>query len=175
MIAISKYGNQNDNIPSIENDVKNFMELFKTELNYTFVRIPLQNTKKTDLLSFLQTAISDFSLHDNKYKYDGLILIVCGHGYDGLVVSCDKKLLSIDWIISFACDKMIGLRDLPKIFIIDTCRTKCDQLKMQYKSLCSLNQMLQDVKKELRSINNGEFYCVESQDTTYYDIIFNRK
>ncbi|ETO03031.1 hypothetical protein RFI_34379, partial [Reticulomyxa filosa] len=40
----------------------------------------------------------------------------------------------------------------------------------KYKSGYPFKQMLNDVRQEIRKSNNGEWYCVETQDTTSYDM-----
>ncbi|ETN98478.1 hypothetical protein RFI_39018 [Reticulomyxa filosa] len=41
----------------------------------------------------------------------------------------------------------------------------------RFKDNCSLHQMIHQVRNNIRKKNNGEWYCVEVQDTTLYDII----
>ncbi|ETO10778.1 hypothetical protein RFI_26599 [Reticulomyxa filosa] len=45
----------------------------------------------------------------------------------------------------------------------------------KYKSGYPFKQMLQDIRTEIRKSKSGEWYCVESQDTTDYDIIFQQR
>ncbi|ETO00224.1 hypothetical protein RFI_37223, partial [Reticulomyxa filosa] len=63
---------------------------------------------------------------ENIKKYDGLIVIICGHGDDGnMLVASDGSSLSIDEMRkTFNCNKMDSFKDFPKIFIIDVCRGK---------------------------------------------------
>ncbi|ETO07859.1 hypothetical protein RFI_29531, partial [Reticulomyxa filosa] len=44
-----------------------------------------------------------------------------------------------------------------------------------YKSGCFLHQMLQEIKRDVTKKTGGAYYCVESQDTTAYDIIFQQR
>ncbi|ETO16964.1 hypothetical protein RFI_20374, partial [Reticulomyxa filosa] len=48
-------------------------------------------------------------------------------------------------------------------------------IKSKYKSGYSLRQMLINIRQDIRKSKNGEWYCVESQDTTDYDIIFQQR
>ncbi|ETN98842.1 subfamily C14A unassigned peptidase (C14 family), partial [Reticulomyxa filosa] len=63
-------------------------------------------------------------LHKNTNKYDGLIIIICGHGRKGnMLVTSDGNSLSIDKIRkTFNCHEMESFKDFPKIFIVDVCR-----------------------------------------------------
>ncbi|ETO33979.1 hypothetical protein RFI_03116, partial [Reticulomyxa filosa] len=47
-----------------------------------------------------------------------------------------------------------------------------DIIISKYKLGYPFKQMLQDVRNDIRKNKSGEWYCVESQDTTDYDIIF---
>ncbi|ETO10739.1 hypothetical protein RFI_26638 [Reticulomyxa filosa] len=227
MIGISKYVDNTKwpNIPNVKKkDVKNFKKLFEQELNYEFVCNQPQQMTKKDIQSFLARLISNYELHNNTHKYDGLIMIICGHGENGnMLVTSDGKSLSIDEIReSFNCDKMESFKDFPKIFIIDMCRGKntptahmtttmrgkkedmqslghnddgflmiwsttqghqigdfsllsnCMKsvVMSKYKSGYPFKQMLNDVRQEIRRSKNGEWYCVETQDTTSYDMVF---
>ncbi|ETO00948.1 hypothetical protein RFI_36492, partial [Reticulomyxa filosa] len=62
--------------------------------------------------------------HENIKKYDGLIVIICGHGEDGnMLVSSDGSCLSINEMrTTFNCNKMDSFKYFPKIFIVDVCR-----------------------------------------------------
>ncbi|ETO34317.1 hypothetical protein RFI_02778, partial [Reticulomyxa filosa] len=230
MIAISKYTDKKkyDDLSNVKDeDVKNFKQLFEQELNYTFVTNESPQMTEKDVRSFLTKFTAKYKLHDNTHKYDGLIMIICGHGENGnMLVTSDGKSLSIDGIReSFGCDILESFNDLPKIFIIDVCRgkniptaqattrtrgktqkkgnvqslghsgdgfltiwstisgyqvadfsllSKCMKSVVisKYKSGCPFKQILDDVRRETRKSKNGEWYCVEAQDTTSYDIVF---
>ncbi|ETO24977.1 hypothetical protein RFI_12164 [Reticulomyxa filosa] len=47
-----------------------------------------------------------------------------------------------------------------------------DVVSEAYKKNCSLNQILHQIRDRVRKSKMGEWYCVESQDTTAYDIFF---
>ncbi|ETO07888.1 hypothetical protein RFI_29501 [Reticulomyxa filosa] len=232
MIAISEYNDDTKlkNLRNVkEKDISNFKQLFKQELNYEFVCNESSKMTKQDVQEFMDQLIINFKLRRNANNFDGLIMIICGHGDDGNVfITSDGKLVSIDKIrASFNCHEMESLKDFPKIFIIDACRgqnipksheivtrgnentnknisiyghnddefltiwstTKgfkvCDLSLLsksmkdviisKYKFGYPFKQMLQDVRDEIRKSKSGEWYCVESQDTTSYDIIFTAK
>ncbi|ETO32789.1 hypothetical protein RFI_04328, partial [Reticulomyxa filosa] len=206
----------------------NFKQLFEQELNYTFVTNESPQMTEKDVRSFLTKFTAKYKLHDNTHKYDGLIMIICGHGENGnMLVTSDEKSLSIDEIYeSLGCDILESFKDLPKIFIMDLCRgentptinttmrgkteekknmnlhgdnyseflfiwsttqryeiadfsllSKCMKRVMisKYKSGYPFKQILDDVRREIRKSKNGEWYCMETQDTASYDIIFARK
>ncbi|ETN99302.1 hypothetical protein RFI_38179, partial [Reticulomyxa filosa] len=50
-----------------------------------------------------------------------------------------------------------------------------DVIKSKYKSGYPLKKMLDDIRQNIREKPHGEWYCVESQDTTDYDIIFQQR
>ncbi|ETO32440.1 hypothetical protein RFI_04677, partial [Reticulomyxa filosa] len=118
MIAISEYTDKKKygDLSNVKDeDVNNFKQLFEQELNYTFVVNESPQMTKKEVRSFLTKFIAKYKLHANTRKYDGLIMIICGHGEKGnMLVTSDGKSLSIDEIRE--------LFDLPKIFIIDVCR-----------------------------------------------------
>ncbi|ETO11794.1 hypothetical protein RFI_25582 [Reticulomyxa filosa] len=45
-------------------------------------------------------------------------------------------------------------------------------ISAMYKNGYSLHQMLKEIRDDIRKSKSGEWYCIESQDTTAYDIIF---
>ncbi|ETO07241.1 caspase-8, partial [Reticulomyxa filosa] len=127
MIGISEYTDNTKyhNLSNVKDeDIKNFKELFEQELNYEFVCNQSPQMTKKDVQSFLAKLVANYDLHDNTHKYDGLIMIICGHGENGnMLMTSDGKSLSIDEIRAlFNCDKMESFKDFPKIFIIDMCR-----------------------------------------------------
>ncbi|ETO36336.1 hypothetical protein RFI_00725 [Reticulomyxa filosa] len=229
MIGISEYIYTTEwpNIPNVKKkDVKNFKKLFEQELNYQFVCNQSPQMTKKDVQVFMDRLFVDFELRTNAKQYDGLIMIICGHGKNGnMLVTSDGKSLSIDEIrASFNCDKMESFKNFPKIFIIDVCRgeniptsqtmamrgkvekkedirllghnddgflmiwstTQGYQIgdfsllsssmksvvKSKYKSGYPFKQMFDDIRQEIRKRSSGEWYCIETQDTTSYDMIF---
>ncbi|ETO25430.1 hypothetical protein RFI_11707 [Reticulomyxa filosa] len=225
MIGISEYNDNKvwPNLSSVkEDDIKNFEQLFKQELNYTFVYNSSPKMTKQDVQEFMDGVIIDHGLRKNTKKYDGLILIICGHGNqkdqgDALITSDGKNFPIDEFRNSFNCSQMQSFEDFPKIFIIDICRNKSDSepqkpatrgkkglhkddgffiiwsttkgnetvdlslfsetmnniITSTYKSGYTLIQMLRDIRKELS--NKNDYYCVENQDTTNYDIVFQQR
>ncbi|ETO34985.1 hypothetical protein RFI_02089 [Reticulomyxa filosa] len=57
--------------------------------------------------------------------------------------------------------------------LLSNCMTRV--VKSKYKSGYPLKKMLDNIKQDIRENRNGEWYCVESQDTTDYDIIFQQR
>ncbi|ETO20137.1 hypothetical protein RFI_17079 [Reticulomyxa filosa] len=86
MIAINEYMDNKtlSNLPNVkEKDVINFSQLFGQKLNYDVVCNPSPKMTKQDVQSFLAKLIVNYELHENTRKYDGLIVIICGHGENG--------------------------------------------------------------------------------------------
>ncbi|ETO22535.1 caspase-3 [Reticulomyxa filosa] len=225
IIAISEYGNNEwKNLKNVkEKDIQNFKQLFGQELNYEIVCTPSSKMTKSDVDEFMDQIKISFKLRTNNNKYDGLIVIICGHGDSGnMLVASDGKYVSIDKIrSSFNCHEMESFKDFPKIFIIDICRgeniPKAHEIAMRgneisyghnddgfliiwsttkghrvadlslfsecmkntvttkYKNSYPFKQMLHDIRTEIRKKKCSEWYCVESQDTTDYDIIFKQR
>ncbi|ETO12015.1 hypothetical protein RFI_25362, partial [Reticulomyxa filosa] len=57
--------------------------------------------------------------------------------------------------------------------LFSNCMTKI--VKSKYKNGYPLKKMLDNIRQDIRESKNGEWYCVESQDTTDYDIIFQQR
>ncbi|ETN98471.1 hypothetical protein RFI_39025, partial [Reticulomyxa filosa] len=81
---------------------------------------------KDEIDEFIDKVKINFKLRKNTNEYDGVIIIICGHGDNGnMLVASDGKHVSIDEMrMSFNCYKMEAFKDLPKIFIIDACRSE---------------------------------------------------
>ncbi|ETO04845.1 hypothetical protein RFI_32551 [Reticulomyxa filosa] len=231
MIGISEYTNNKNwcNLPGVKEDnTENFKQLFEQELNYTFVCNPSPSMTKEDVQDFMDRVIIDHGLRKNTKKYDGLIMIICGHGDQGdegdegdegdvLVTSDGGSIPIAEFRDPFNCKRMRSFEDFPKIFIIDVCRSKSNPESQKpattekgklhkddgflviwsttkgntvadlsllseymknivtstYKSGHPFKQALQDIRTEIR--NKNDFYCVESQDTTNYDIVFEQR
>ncbi|ETO02501.1 hypothetical protein RFI_34929, partial [Reticulomyxa filosa] len=218
MIAISEYCDNKMlcNLPNVrEKDVKNFREVFKQELNYEFVCNEEFKMNKEDIDEFLENVIVNHKLYKNKRNYDALIITILGHGEGDALVTSDGEHVPVDEIRSlFNCNKMESLKDCPKIFIIDICRTPqvsnfirttkqnnmydkygfltilsttsgyqiaalslfSEDIKRtiisRYKMDYPLTQILKEIRANTMKKSDG-WYCVESQDTTDYDIFGN--
>ncbi|ETN98091.1 hypothetical protein RFI_39426, partial [Reticulomyxa filosa] len=86
LIAISEYDDNNKwkNLKNVkEKDIKNFKQLFKQELDYEMVCNPSPKMTKDDVDEFIEQVKFNFKLRKNTSKYDGIIIIVCGHGENG--------------------------------------------------------------------------------------------
>ncbi|ETO04855.1 hypothetical protein RFI_32541 [Reticulomyxa filosa] len=127
MIAISEY-NEGLEWKSLKNvkdkDIANFKKLFEEELKYDFVCNDTPNMTQEDVKDYIESTILSKRLRKNINKYDGLIIIICGHGNDeNVLVTSEGKTVSIDKIhVTFDSHEMPSLKDCPKIFIIDACR-----------------------------------------------------
>ncbi|ETO02493.1 hypothetical protein RFI_34937, partial [Reticulomyxa filosa] len=229
MITISEYIDNTKwpNIPNLKKkNARNYQQIFREELNYQFMSNKHPKMQKRSVQSFLAKFAAKYKLHDSSHEYDGLIIIICGHGENGnMLVASDGKSLSIDEIYeSLGCDILESFKGLPKIFIIDlhrgentsainttTMRGKTEEKKdmklhgdnyneflfiwlttqryeiadfsllskcmksviiSKYKSGYPFKQMLDDVRQEIRKSKNGEWYCMETQDTASYDMVF---
>src|SRR5690349_11850743 len=100
MIAINEYNIEPwSNLDNVKKkDIPNFRDLFEKEFNYTFVSNPSGMMKNDDLIDFIDEIIVKYKLRKEK-KYDGIIVIICGHGAEGnKLVTSDSKLISISEI-----------------------------------------------------------------------------
>ncbi|ETO25447.1 hypothetical protein RFI_11690, partial [Reticulomyxa filosa] len=226
MVAISEYTEDTmwRDLPNVQKeDSKNFEQLFKQELNYEMECNPHPSMTRQEIQDFIDQTIHKHDLVKNTKKYDGLIMIFCGHGeYENMFIASDGKRLSIDKIrSSLNCNEMESFKDIPKIFIIDVCRGEniprahkvatrgkevryghCDDgfliiwsttkgyrvadlsllsksmkniVTSKYKNGQPFKQILQEIRTHIRNNKSSEWYCVESQDTTDYDIIFQQR
>ncbi|ETO07771.1 hypothetical protein RFI_29619, partial [Reticulomyxa filosa] len=119
MIAISEYneGLEWESLKNVKDkDITNFKKLFEEELKYDFVCNDTPNMTQEDVKDYTESTIINKKLRKNINKYDGLIIIICGHGDDGnVLVTSEGKTVSIDEI-------HVSFDNCPKIFIIDACR-----------------------------------------------------
>ncbi|ETO24978.1 hypothetical protein RFI_12165 [Reticulomyxa filosa] len=127
MVGISEYS-ESGGWPSLKNvkdkDIKNFKDLFEKELKFTFVCNDSEKMTQEDVKDFVEGTIISHKLRKNANNYDGLIMVICGHGDDGnVLVTSEGKSVSIDEIRNaFNCHRMKSFQEFPKIFIVDACR-----------------------------------------------------
>ncbi|ETO32574.1 hypothetical protein RFI_04543 [Reticulomyxa filosa] len=98
-------------------DVKNFKQLFEKKLNYQFLCNLSPKMTKIDLQAFMDRLFVDFEIRTNEKKYDGLIIIICGHREnENRSVTSDGKNVPVDDIIkSFDCEKIESFKDSKNI------------------------------------------------------------
>ncbi|ETO19696.1 hypothetical protein RFI_17534 [Reticulomyxa filosa] len=124
LIAISEYDNNNKwkNLKNVkEKDITNFKQLFEQEMNYEMVCNPSPKMTKDDVDEFIEQTKFNFKLRKNTSQYDGLIIIICGHGEDGnmLVASDGKYIFQKFLLLILAAEKM--LQNLTKL--------QCEEMK----------------------------------------------
>ncbi|ETO33981.1 hypothetical protein RFI_03115, partial [Reticulomyxa filosa] len=79
MIAISEYIDDTKwpNIPNLKKkNARNYQQIFREELNYQFMSNKHPKMQKRSVQSFLAKFAAN-------HEYDGLIIIICGHGENG--------------------------------------------------------------------------------------------
>ena len=138
---------------SVDKDVDNLRQLF-TILNYDI--IPQIQTDKIkdhwtekEIIAFLKDDIPHQLLDDkNELKYDGLIVCITGHGIDKNIITSDWKAIQKSVIHRIISVNNPKLRDIPRIFLIDTCdgdgERKNDQFKGHFKF--ELMRVVEDAK-----------------------------
>jgi len=126
IIGISKYKKAPyKNLPNIETvDVPNFKKAFQDQLRYK-IEVSKNEMTKPGLLQFVRRVKEKYKLITNFSRYDGIIIILCGHGENGnSFVTSDGQLTLIDDIRSeFDGAKLESMSNFPKIFFIDICRS----------------------------------------------------
>ncbi|ETO34735.1 hypothetical protein RFI_02356, partial [Reticulomyxa filosa] len=175
MIAISDY-DEKEGHKSLKNvkesDVKHFKGLFKDELKYDFVCNSNMYLTEAKLRDYWEEAIKDNELRRNVRKYDGVIVIICGHGTDKdeLVTSDGKYFPISDLKDDLDCSRMESLKDCPKIFVVDICRgaTMPKACPTPMAAVKTRGTAQSKIQAQLQS----EWYCVEIQSTVDYEIVF---
>eukprot|EP01084_Bolivina_argentea_P209653 357074_1 len=111
-------------------DIKNVVHLFDEILNYTV--IGAYNSDKSEKMFFTEKDVMNLLqysaeilksnlLQKNINKFDALIVILSGHGWDQSIVTSDYKLISKHAIHRYYSVKYPITRDIPRIFIYDSC------------------------------------------------------
>ncbi|ETO07695.1 hypothetical protein RFI_29694 [Reticulomyxa filosa] len=196
MIAISEYNKETD-WPNLENvkdrDLENFKKLFKDELKYDFICNESPKMLKPDVEEFLDAVIANYKLRENSNKYDALIIILCGHDCPkifivdacrgrnrpksrAVVVRGNQENIQSEQFHGHDDDGFLTIWSTTKGHLVSDASllSQCMHAVMTeaHKKNYSLNQMLREIRDKIRKNQQGEWYCVESQDTTLYDIVF---
>eukprot|EP01084_Bolivina_argentea_P317695 550857_1 len=111
-------------------DIKNVVDLFEETLNYTVMGA--YNSDKSEKMFFTEKEVMDLLqnsaeilennlLQNNTNKFDALIVILSGHGWDQSIVTSDYKLISKDAIHRYYSVKYPITRSIPRIFMYDCC------------------------------------------------------
>ncbi|ETO33708.1 hypothetical protein RFI_03392 [Reticulomyxa filosa] len=128
IIAISEYEDKriwSDLSGVKEKDLNNYKQLFQKELKYEVIHNQCPKMTKQDVQNFMDKIILKNELRKNRNNYDGLIIIICGHGKNDNLIASDGKEISIDKIFErFNCTEMEAFKHFPKMCIIDICRGK---------------------------------------------------
>ena len=131
-IAIGEYSKQKDTedealenqyLPDLDVslDIENLSSLFVDSMNYTMYPRHLQTQwSQTDIVQLLETKAKE--LNDNIDSYDGLIVAISGHGLNkDCICSSDYKLMSKDAIHRLFSWPYPKVRNIPRIFMFDSC------------------------------------------------------
>eukprot|EP01084_Bolivina_argentea_P305981 528664_1 len=111
-------------LDGIEFDVQHVHQLFAEKLKYDVypqLTATIQTSwTKDEIVKLLNTSAQEFSENEGKL-YDGLVVIISGHGYDSKIITSDYKLLAKDNIHRLFTHHYPTVRKLPRIFIFDVC------------------------------------------------------
>eukprot|EP01083_Nonionella_stella_P124761 376927_1 len=141
LLAIGEYDeNPTDPDQGLENgltnldvdlDIRNLLKLFgPNHLNYTiypqYDMVKIHWTED-EIVSLLKERAAYLEKHLK--KFDGLIVVISGHGFAGNICTSDCK-----WIEKIAIHRTFSqnhplLRDLPRVFMFDCCDGKWDYSK----------------------------------------------
>jgi len=126
MLAISEYQNP-EKWPHLkgveERDMVNFKEIFEKYFHYDFNCNEKPFMTRKAVLDYFHKVLKNFGLETNKNEYDGLIIILCGHGDNDSLITSGGNALPIEQIRElFNCQSLPSFKEYPKIFIVDACR-----------------------------------------------------
>ena len=114
------------------------LKIFCNRFNYDMHHVTLNQTnpklywKRSETLCFLKKEAKHFN--DNVDSYDGLIVVLSGHGIENYILSSDSEYQENEWtnkikkksIHRMFSDKYPAVRDVPRIFIFDSCDGNAD-------------------------------------------------
>ena len=135
-IVIKDY-DKYENIENVTNDINNYREVLYDKYNYKLITNEKEyglKMNKTDIRNYLRKCKK--LLIDNNYNihYDSLILTISGHGtYNSLITSNGDKYYYKDIRQLFATDD--ELLEIPKLYLIDACRTDNNDEKEDNKNI----------------------------------------
>eukprot|EP01084_Bolivina_argentea_P103173 184831_1 len=143
LLAVGEYDDEPDNpdpnIPGhvnnleVDIDINNLSLLFKDTLKYDCVPNDENNYTKiywtqNEIINFLKQKAQIFANNvksnndnENKKNYDGLIVVVSGHGMDNKLITSDYKLISKDVFHRIFSSYYPVSREVPRIIIYDCC------------------------------------------------------
>eukprot|EP01083_Nonionella_stella_P170359 579582_1 len=126
-IAIAKYNSALLDDLDTAKDLAMYKALFEKLYNYTLLaNDPSKPMNPKDMTKFLRNARNQhlYDFKEDKLKYDSLIVTFGGHGtYDSVICSNGSTYKHKEIRDIF---KLKELKDIPKIFIFDACRTDDD-------------------------------------------------
>ena len=99
------------------NHLKNVFALLKYRILPT---TPKDHWTQVEVIDFLKTAAKEVVAEDGELAYDGLVVVISGHGIENHVITSDIKAIQKAAIHRiFSADARI--RDIPRIFLFDSC------------------------------------------------------
>ncbi|ETN98585.1 hypothetical protein RFI_38907 [Reticulomyxa filosa] len=147
---------------------------------------PYPKMTKDYVDKFIDQVKFNFKLRKNTSKYDGIIIYLwtwrkwkyIGEVMKNLyqLTKCVCHLIAIKWMHLkifriFIIDVYCG-ENAPKSYEL---AMRGNEILHEHNDDGFLMQMLQDIKTEIRKNKSSEWYCMESQDTSDYDIIFQQR
>ena len=134
-ICISKYGSNNfEDLQGAKHDMTKLIDLWKNKFGYKMIcndydKNTMPYVSQNDFLQKLDECRME--LRSNKNNYDGLIFVFSGHGYKTSIVTSDSLYVPIDKIKKhFSAKEIEKLKDKPKIYIFDCCRSMSDHASL---------------------------------------------
>eukprot|EP01084_Bolivina_argentea_P190813 327791_1 len=142
----------------VDIDVKKLVNLFQNHFNYHVVPQYHEHTKidwtKDEIISLLQQNAKQFAHNlksDNNNKYDGLIVVVSGHGLTHHLITSDYELISKEVIHREFTQYYPISRTVPRIVIYDMCAGD-------------------EQRKGIQEKNHSNKTCVDKDSATAYEI-----
>jgi len=127
IIAISEYCDPDQNLPSAKCDLGAYRNLFENEYRWTVqpMKCSQMNRKtfwtRSDILNFIKEESGQ--LFDDRLRYDGLVVVLRGHGGDGTLIDSEGTHIPLTFLhdmVSYAQDPRFEA--VPRLFIVDACR-----------------------------------------------------
>eukprot|EP01084_Bolivina_argentea_P161751 281546_1 len=173
-VAIGKYNKSGNNedvelkdmdfqeLTAIDNDIKNIQQLFEHTLNYEMrPEYELNHKIKThwteeEVLELMKKEAKYLDKTVRNGKHDGLIVIISAHGIRDNIISSDYMKINKDTIHRiYSVDHPI-LRDIPRIFMYDSCDGQNDKNREHHRY-----SVMPDVQKQ---ISKGSTKSNENDD-----------
>eukprot|EP01084_Bolivina_argentea_P121471 215262_1 len=130
----------------IDQDLVNLTELFGSEnLNYSIfpdygnMEYQKKSWTEEEIINLLKKQAKQ--LHEDRNKYDGLVVAISGHGYSNNICTSDYKTIDKVAIHRLFSADYAESREIPRIFLFDCCDGGEEHGKLVRKKKTSMNKL----------------------------------